>query len=322
MNTSMQKIRLSFCIICVLLLTNCAAPTTQDFNENDVKGTITISGAWALYPLMIRWSEEFQILYPDVRIDVSAGGAGKGMSDVLADVVDIGMVSREIYPEEIEKGAFWVPVTKDAVFLTVSSENPVWQDLRQTGLTQDMLIGIYITGTITNWGQVVDKPEVTEAIHVFTRSDAAGAPATFAQYLGGRQEDLLGIGVYGDPGLLEAVIQDPLGMGYNNLNYAFDPNTGLPVLGAQVVPLDLDQNRQVDDQEVLDTKEQAVAAVTSGIYPSPPARELNLVTLNKPSGLTRYFILWILDEGQRYVNEAGYVPLMPTTLSKAIDVIE
>ena len=38
------------------------------------------------------------------------------MADALANAVDIGMVSREIYPVEEEKGAFWVPVAKDAVF--------------------------------------------------------------------------------------------------------------------------------------------------------------------------------------------------------------
>jgi phosphate transport system substrate-binding protein len=322
MTISQWKHWLYLCLTCSLIVVSCAVPSAQSFNENAVEGTITISGAWALYPLMIQWSEEFQNLYPDVRIDVSAGGAGKGMSDVLADVVDIGMVSRTIYPEEIEKGAFWVPVTKDAVFLTVNAENPVWQDLCQMGIRRDTLVGIYITGTITTWGYVVDRPEVTDPIHVFTRSDAAGAPATWAEYLGGKQEDLLGIGVYGDPGLLEAVINDPLGIGYNNLNYAFDPNTGLPVLGARVVPLDLDENLSIDDQEILDTKEQAVAAVADGSYPSPPARELNLVTLNKPSGLTRFFILWILQEGQAYVDEAGYVPLMPQTLSEAINAIQ
>lgn len=312
----------SLCLACSLFIVSCASPKPQEFDESAVEGTITISGAWALYPLMIRWSEEFQNLYPDVRIDVSAGGAGKGMSDVLADVVDIGMVSRAIYPEEIEKGAFYVPVTKDAVFLTVSAENPVWQDLYQMGIKQDTLVEIYITGTITTWGQVVERPEVTDPIHVFTRSDAAGAPATWAEYLGGKQEDLLGIGVYGDPGLLEAVINDPLGIGYNNLNYAFDPNTGLPVLGARVVPLDLDENLLIDSQEVLDTKEQAVTAVANGSFPSPPARELNLVTLNKPSGLTRFFILWILQEGQSYIDEAGYVPLTSETLAEAITAIQ
>ena len=97
--------------------------------EGRLQGTITISGAWALYPLMVRWGEEFQKLHPDVRFDISAGGAGKGMADALANAVDIGMVSREIYPEEVDKGAFWVSVAKDAVFPTVNAENPVREDL-------------------------------------------------------------------------------------------------------------------------------------------------------------------------------------------------
>ena len=88
------------------------------------------------------------------------------------------------------------------------------------------MIGIFITGEITTWGQVVGRPEVTDPIHVFTRSDACGAADTWAEYLGKAQEDLLGIAVYGDPGLLDAVIKDPLGIGFNNLNYAFDMETG------------------------------------------------------------------------------------------------
>ncbi len=43
---------------------------------------------------------------PGVTFDISAGGAGKGMTDVLSSAVDIGMVSREIRPEEQEQGAF------------------------------------------------------------------------------------------------------------------------------------------------------------------------------------------------------------------------
>ena len=62
---------------------------------------------------------------PGVRFDISAGGAGKGISDALNGMVEIGMVSREIYPEEIKKGAFPIAVTKDAVVAVVSDRNPV-----------------------------------------------------------------------------------------------------------------------------------------------------------------------------------------------------
>ncbi len=53
-----------------------------------------------------------QKMHPGVRIDISAGGAGKGMTDALAQVGDLGMVSRDVYPPEEEKGAVGFAVAK------------------------------------------------------------------------------------------------------------------------------------------------------------------------------------------------------------------
>jgi len=287
--------------------------------EGGVEGTITISGAWALYPLMVRWGEEFQKVYPDVRLDISAGGAGKGLADALAGAVDIGMVSREISPEEEAKGAFWIAVVKDAVFPTISAANPVWDDMQQKGLSREVFQGIFISGEITTWGQAVGRPEITDPIHVFTRSDACGAAETWAKYLGAQQEDLLGIAVYGDPGLLDAVIKDPLAIGFNNLNYAYDMDTGLPVEGARVAPIDANDDGQADADEIYLTKEQAVNAVATNRYPSPPARDLNLVTRGQPDGLTATFISWILTDGQAFVDEAGYIALPSERLATEAD---
>jgi len=313
--------------ILALLLASCGgASTATPAAENaptaataaELEGNITISGAWALYPMMTRWAEEFQKVHPKVTFDVSAGGAGKGMADALAGAVDIGMVSRGITPEEEAKGAYWVPVTKDAVFVTISDQNPVLQDLLKVGITQETFIKIYITGEIKTWGEVIGKPEITDKIHVYTRSDACGAAETWAKYLGKAQEDLLGTGVFGDPGLLDAVIKDPLGIGYNNLNYAYDMTSGKPVAGAMVAPIDANANGVVDPDEQLVTKDNAVQAVATGKYPSPPARAENLVTNGKPSGLAQAFILWILADGQQYCGEAGYVQLTKEQLEESL----
>ena len=101
----------------------------------DLKGEIQLSGAFALYPMVVRWAEEFRKLHPEVRIDISAGGAGKGITDALARVVDLGMVSRDVYPQELEKGALPIAVAKDAVIPTVNAENPLIAQLLETGLT-------------------------------------------------------------------------------------------------------------------------------------------------------------------------------------------
>ncbi|RPJ03053.1 MAG: phosphate ABC transporter substrate-binding protein, partial [Chloroflexi bacterium] len=74
-------------------------------DEKDNKETITISGAFALYPMVVQWADEYQKSHQNVQFDISAGGAGKGMSDVLAGAVDVAMVSREIRTEETDQGA-------------------------------------------------------------------------------------------------------------------------------------------------------------------------------------------------------------------------
>ncbi|MCK4489205.1 MAG: substrate-binding domain-containing protein [Anaerolineales bacterium] len=318
----MNKHNLTRILLLIILLSTipsaCSPPNTEWDQNGPLEGTITISGAWALYPLVVRWGEEFQKIHPAVRFDISAGGAGKGMADALANAVDIGMVSREIYPQETEQGAFWVSVAKDAVFLTVNDQNPVWGNLQSTGITREKIIDIYLTGKITNWGEIAGRTEITAPIHIFTRSDACGAAATWAKFLGQYQEDLLGIGVYGDPGVLESVIKDPLGIGFNNLSYAYDFETGAPVTGIHIVPLDINNNGEVDPEEIIDIKEQALEAVSAGYYPSPPARDLNLVTKGSPQGLVREFISWILSEGQIYVREAGFIPISQDKLEKEI----
>lgn len=284
-----------------------------------LEGTIRISGAWALYPMMIKWGEEFRRVCPKVRVDISAGGAGKGVADALAGLVNIGMVSRDITQEEMKQGAFYVPVVKDAVFPIISDENPVIQKgLSTKGIKKQTLIDLWIKGKDLTWGNVVGNNSKNK-VHLYTRSDSCGAAETWAQYLGGKQEDLQGIGVYGDPGLAEAIRKDPLGIGYNNLNYAYDFKTGLPPKGLRIAPVDLNENGRIDDpEEDLKNKSRAIQAIATGIYPSPPTRDLYLLTKDNLRGPPKEFIRWILTEGQRYIEETGYIKITKTQVNSAL----
>ncbi len=321
-----QQIRREMVIVMVaalsMLLAACGGQPAAQPQSSEPAGTLTASGAFALYPLMVKWGEEYQKLHPDVKFDISAGGAGKGMTDALGGQVDIGMVSRSIKPEEEQQGAYWVSVVKDAVFPAINAKNPVLTDLLSKGVTHDQFVDIFITGKIKTWGELVGRPEITDEIHVYTRSDSAGAADAWAKFLGKAQEDLKGIGVYGDPGIMDAVVKDPLGIGYNNLSYAYDPTTGQQIAGSVVLPIDVNQNGNADPEEVYDTKVKAVQGVATGKYPSPPARALNMVTKNKPSGLVQAFILWTLTDGQQFVDSAGYVALPQDILNQSLQKIK
>jgi len=285
-------------------------------------GTVNLSGAWALYPMALKWAEEFQKLHPHVRVDVQAGGAGKGVADVLSGMVDLGMVSRDIRPEELEKGAFPVAVTKDAVVPTASAANPYLRDLLAKGVSREVFAEIWTGKKAVSWGRVLGLPS-SDSVHVFTRSDACGAAETWAAYLGGRQEDLGGVGVYGDPGLAEAVRRDALGVGYNNVNFAYDAQSLRPVEGLAIIPIDLDGDGAVGpDESFYRTRDDITAAIARGAYPSPPARELFLVAKGKPARPPVVeFLKWVLTDGQAFVQATGYIRLAPERAAEGLSSI-
>ncbi len=290
--------------------------------KSSPQDTVRVSGAWALYPMMVKWGEEYRKLHPEVRVDISAGGAGKGAADAISGLVDLGMVSRDVKPEEVKQGACFTAVVKDAVFPTLNQSNPALsRGLAVKGFRKQTLVDLWIEGKSLTWREI-SGIDADGRIQVYTRSDSCGAAETWAQYLGGKkQEDLKGVGVYGDPGLAEAVRKDVHGIGYNNLNYAYDAKTGLPLSGLQILPIDLNNNGKIDPEEIFDTKEKALRAVNSGLYPSPPARDLYLVTKDKFKGQANAFVKWILTDGQKYVQEMGYIQLTHAQIERGMEAL-
>ena len=299
-----------------------AALPAHPSQARELSGNVTLSGAWALYPMALKWGEEFQKLHPKVRIDIQAGGAGKGIADALAGIVDFGMVSREIQPAETARGALAFAVCKDAVVPTTSEKNPVLARVRTAGLKKQDFSNIWITETAKTWGLVLGTADSSE-IHAYTRSDACGAAETWAQFLDKKQEDLKGVGVYGDPGLAEAVRRDPHGVGFNNVNYAYDPKTLKPIRGIAVIPIDLDGSGKIDPgEDFYATRDTLTAAIARGAYPSPPARDLYLVSKGRPEKpVVAAFLSWVLTEGQRYVPETGYIALSAEKLADGLKKI-
>ena len=163
------------------------------------------------------------------------------------------------------------------------------------------------------------KPGETP-VHVYTRSDACGAAETWALWMEKKQEDLNGTAVFGDPGVAMAIQKDILGIGLNNISYAYDEKTRKPNPGILVLPLDVNANGKIDPEELFyDTKDQLIQAIAEDRYPSPPARDLYLVSNGiptKPEVIA--FLKFILTEGQKYNVPAGYIGLSSEKLEKGL----
>ncbi|TVQ07833.1 MAG: PstS family phosphate ABC transporter substrate-binding protein [Bacteroidetes bacterium] len=304
-------------ILLLLIVSSCGQDRGSGYDEDgNLYGRVSISGAWAMYPLTVKWADEFRKAHPKVQIDISAGGAGKGMADVLGNMVDIAMVSREITEVETSRGAWFIGVAKDAVLPTFNTGNPFAEAIRSQGLTREKFQDIFLNEGRKYWENYLGLQGNNNTINLFTRSDACGAAEIWAHYLGKNQEDLLGIGVFGDPGIAEVVKNDRLGMGYNNIAFAYDINTRRLFPGLGIIPIDVNGNGVIDPEEnFYDDLDQLMLAIAEGRYPSPPARELYFVTHGHVKNIAAVeFLKWIVDKGQAFVGEAGYVALSEDAL--------
>ncbi|HPE99810.1 MAG TPA: substrate-binding domain-containing protein [Bacteroidales bacterium] len=295
-------------LVFAIVVTGCGNKKKEE-KSDQLRGNISISGAFALYPMAQKWAEEFMKENPDVRIDISAGGAGKGMTDVLNGMVDMAMFSRSVSPEEESNGAWKIAVAKDVVLPTINAKNPVYTELVTRGLTKEEFEKIYMTQEINNWNQL--KLKGSGAINLFTRSDACGAAEMWAKFMGGEQADLKGVGVFGDPGIADAVKNDIKGVGFNNIIYAYDFKTGKVQDGIGIIPIDMNGNGKIDKEENLYSDMKLLTgAIREGKFPEPPARPLYFICKGKPDNqLVVAFLRFILTKGQQWVEESGYVQL-------------
>jgi len=307
-------------ILIIALVAGCRRGEKRAAEKEALEGEVSITAAFAIYPLILKLADEFQKIHPGLRFDISASGAAKSVSDTLNGLADLGGISREAHPQEKGRGLWSAPVARDAVLAVVSEDNPYLNELLRVGAGKDVLARLWIDGNIRTWGDLTGDASASQPVHAYIRADPCGAGEIWAQFLGGQQEDLKGTGVHGDSWMAGAVKKDSLGIGYANLNFAYDSRTLAPVQGIRVLPIDINGNGRVDPEEdFYSTRTRLLEAIASRSYPSPPARDLYLISRGIPQRrCVREFLIWALTLGQTNVPETGYIPLPNPMLKDAL----
>lgn len=290
---------------------------------SDSGGPVRISGGVGPLPMVEVWADMYE-QQTDATFDISGGGTGVGVSDVLNGQVDIAMMGREPEPEEIDQGLFAVPMLIDTVVATVNADNPVLDEIQENGLSRAELEAIF-TRERTNWGDVVDA-DVDEEIIVYGRSDASAAYKKWGDFLGGENdayteselEALSDENHNGDQPVAEAVGREENAISLNNINYVYDLESGELEGNIRPVPLDRNDDGALSDEETFyETRDEFLTAVEAGRYPAPPAREMFLAADSGFEGVAYDFVEWVLTDGQEHVRQNGYVPLEETRLEEA-----
>ena len=290
--------------------------------------TVRISGGVGPLPMVQVWADLYAE-QSDLTFDISGGGTGVGVSDLFNDQVDVAMMGREPFEEELERGLVAVPMLIDTVVGTVNKNNPVIDQIQSQGVTRAELEAIF-TKEITNWGELFPDAGVDAEIVVYGRSDASAAYKKWGEFLDGEgdaytQNDLeeFSDGNFnGDQSVAQSLGDNENAIAMNNVNYVYDLDSGELDGEIRPVPLDRDGDGLSESESFYRTRGELLAAVERGDYPAPPAREMWLAANGAFDASVAPFIEWVLTGGQQYVSENGYVPLTEDRLEDGRATLE
>jgi phosphate transport system substrate-binding protein len=313
--------------LCISLVSGCRQQKSQQSqikqasdSKSEITGNISISGAYALYPLVKKWSIDFMKIHPSVQIVVKKEGTGQGIENLQAKKIQLAMISRPLTDEEESEGIWEIPVAKEGVAPIVNQRNPYIKIILEHGISPKKLISLFTGNKPMTWGELLDTTSGEKAV-VYTRADESGAAVVWADFLWKESTDLKGIKVVGDSEMIKRVQEDKLSIGYCNFSYAFDSVTGERVKDIQVMPIDLNFNKIIDRKEVPFTNiKKAHRGLWLGYYPKNLTRELTFGSIGKPSDpAILEFLKYALTIGQASVASSGFCELNDVYIKNALE---
>lgn len=306
---------LGFLILGVVFGCNSPKPPSMDSAGQEpvpqnLKGSFSVSGAYALYPLVLTLADQFMLTHPDVKIEVTRVSTGEGLASLLTGKCQLAMISRDLTDEESSAGIWVIPLAKDGVAPVVNQRNPNIEKILAQGISPDEFMQVFTSGKQMTWGEILAS-DSKDKISVLIREEGAGASEVWASFLYKRASDLKGGSVNGDEELIKRIQEDPLALGFCNFSYAFDVATGERKKDIQIVPCDLDFDDKIGRVEVpFSTLQEGHRSLWLGFYPDLLCRELTIGSMGKPTDpVILEFLRYALNEGQSDVKKAGFCPL-------------
>ncbi len=266
-------------ILVVIGLAQCAGRSARE-------DAISIKGSDTMVLLGQRWAERYMAAHPGAVIQVTGGGSGTGIAALINGTTDICQSSRPMKDKERAQiqEKFGAPpheivVAKDGLTVYVHESNPLAE------LTIAQIKGVY-SGATTNWNQL-GGPD--KKISVYGRENSSGTYEYFKEHvLEGGDFAAAVQTLPGTAAVVNAVAQDPFGIGYGGAAYA----KGVREVGIK---------KSDAEPAVMPTAD----AVRSGAYPL--SRDLYFYTRKAPEAGMKEFVEFALsDSGQAVVSEVGY----------------
>jgi ABC-type phosphate transport system substrate-binding protein len=267
------------------------------FLEARAQNVIKMTGVRFAYPLVEHWIDEYNKVNPNVQIVIEwRGTQDPSQYDILVEAYE--------QSEEIKKERDYFYIARYAILPVANSASAFAKTYSVKGLTTQTIKQIFFHDLFADKDK---EQQITAPYTTYTRLQKAGAPMVFASYFKYEQKDITGKGIAGsDEHLLKAVLRDSAGVSYLPTPVIY----GQPSSGLVVIPVDLNGNDRVsDDEKFYDNWSNAfeLLSKTKNIH-NVPTEQVHLSVdkkTAKPEAVA--FIHWVIENRQADLKTYGFL---------------
>jgi len=282
-----------------------------DKGDKKLKGEVKLDGSSTVFPIAEAAAEEFQKLYPNVRVTVGLSGTGGGMKKFTAGEIDIANASRKMKPEEVKKAQdakieyTEIPLASDGISVVVNPANK-WT----TQLTMAQLKELWQPGSKIQTWKDINPAWPNEKIKLYGPGADSGTFDFFTEEVMGtaRLSRSDYVASEDDNVLVTGVTKDKNALAYFGFAY-------------------YEENKKSMNLVALMKDKTAVA-------PSPATIEDNSYPLSRPLVIyisnkaaqerpeVRLFMSFLLKNAAKLSKEVGYIPLKDSVYADTLKKFE
>jgi ABC-type phosphate transport system substrate-binding protein len=286
---------------------------------NAQEKVIQISGSdLFIYPIVQKWITEYANEYPlsNTRFVLSKNAARASGLQIVAHQPQQGQTS---------DGERITYLGRYALIPVLNNNSPLLSTLKN-GINKKDLKNLVFEKNLEEEDAFDDidsgKKDKYNAT-IYSRDSKSSTAIALAGYFGQQPDQIKGKKIIGDDiYLLNAIQRDVNGLTFNSLNYIFDIESRKLKSGLSILPLKLKSQQQA----AFNSKDidQTISLLENTLIESIPVEEFGFIispNYAKDKELVD-FINWILEKGQKFNNQLGFLKLDAGSLAQQKDQLK